>query len=428
MLFYYWRKILMKIIKDAKKGKMQEVDVRQKVFNILEDVRKNGDQALIEYNKKFDDYTGNMRITADDIKRAYDSLDEQVIKDIRFAAERIRRFAEIQKDSMREVKEVVSPGVILGHRIIPVQSCATYIPGGRYPLPSSALMSIIPAKVANVPRIVACSPPDSDVGSINPATLVAMDIAGADEIYCMGGAHAIGALAYGTETIKPVDMIVGPGNIWVTEAKRQVFGTVGIDFLAGPSEVLIIADETAEPDFIASDLLAQSEHDPNARGILISLSEDLAHRVISSLEKLLADLETEEVARKSWQDNGQVIVVDSVEDAVKLANKIAPEHLELCINNPEDVVDLLLNYGSLFIGNYAAEVFGDYVSGTNHILPTMQAARYTGGVWVGTFLKVVSFQMISKEGAKELIPAASSLAKTEGLYAHKLAADIRLWD
>jgi histidinol dehydrogenase len=203
---------------------------------------------------------------------------------------------------------------------------------------------------------------------------------------------------------------------------------VGIDFLAGPSEVLIIADETAEPDFIASDLLAQSEHDPNARGILISLSEDLAHRVISSLEKLLADLETEEVARKSWQDNGQVIVVDSVEDAVKLANKIAPEHLELCINNPEDVVDLLLNYGSLFIGNYAAEVFGDYVSGTNHILPTMQAARYTGGVWVGTFLKVVSFQMISKEGAKELIPAASSLAKTEGLYAHKLAADIRLWD
>lgn len=418
----------MKIIKDAKKGKMQEVDVRQKVFNILEDVRKNGDQALIEYNKKFDDYTGNMRITADDIKRAYDSLDEQVIKDIRFAAERIRRFAEIQKDSMREVKEVVSPGVILGHRIIPVQSCATYIPGGRYPLPSSALMSIIPAKVANVPRIVACSPPDSDVGSINPATLVAMDIAGADEIYCMGGAHAIGALAYGTETIKPVDMIVGPGNIWVTEAKRQVFGTVGIDFLAGPSEVLIIADETAEPDFIASDLLAQSEHDPNARGILISLSEDLAHRVISSLEKLLADLETEEVARKSWQDNGQVIVVDSVEDAVKLTNKIAPEHLELCINNPEDVVDLLLNYGSLFIGNYAAEVFGDYVSGTNHILPTMQAARYTGGVWVGTFLKVVSFQMISKEGAKELIPAASSLAKTEGLYAHKLAADIRLWD
>lgn len=418
----------MKIIKDAKKGKMQEVDVRQKVFNILEDVRKNGDQALIEYNKKFDDYTGNMRITADDIKRAYDSLDEQVIKDIRFAAERIRRFAEIQKDSMREVKEVVSPGVILGHRITPVQSCATYIPGGRYPLPSSALMSIIPAKVANVPRIVACSPPDSDVGSINPATLVAMDIAGADEIYCMGGAHAIGALAYGTETIKPVDMIVGPGNIWVTEAKRQVFGTVGIDFLAGPSEVLIIADETAEPDFIASDLLAQSEHDPNARGILISLSEDLAHRVISSLEKLLADLETEEVARKSWQDNGQVIVVDSVEDAVKLANKIAPEHLELCINNPEDVVDLLLNYGSLFIGNYAAEVFGDYVSGTNHILPTMKAARYTGGVWVGTFLKVVSFQMISKEGAKELIPAASSLAKTEGLYAHKLAADIRLWD
>jgi histidinol dehydrogenase len=418
----------MKIIKDVKKSKIEEVDVRQKVFNILEDVRKNGEQALIEYSKKFDDYTGNLRITADDIKRAYDSLDAEVIKDIRFAAERIRKFAEIQKESIGEVKREISPGVVLGHRIIPVQSCAAYIPGGRYPLPSSALMSIIPAKVAGVPRIVACSPPDSDVGSINPATLVAMDIAGADEIYCMGGAQAIAALAYGTQTIKPVDMIVGPGNIWVTEAKRQVFGTVGIDFLAGPSEVLIIADETANPDFVASDLLAQSEHDPNARGILISLSEDLAYEVISSLGKLLTDLETAKVARKSWEDNGKVIIADSLDEALKLADEIAPEHLELCIKDPEDAVESLHNYGSLFIGNYAAEVFGDYVSGTNHILPTMKAARYTGGIWVGTFLKVASFQMITKEGARELIPAASGLAETEGLYAHKLAADIRLKD
>jgi len=287
-------------------------------------------------------------------------------------------------------------------------------------------MSIIPAKVAGVSRVVACSPPDKDAGTINPATLVAMDIAGADEIYCMGGAHAVGALAFGTETIKPVDMIVGPGNIWVTEAKRQVFGTVGIDFLAGPSEVLIIADETADPDFVAADLLAQSEHDPNARGILISLSEELASKVLSSLEKLLADLETADIAKKSWEDNGQVIIADSVAEALKLANEIAPEHLELCIKNPDRVIQSLYNYGSLFIGNYAAEIFGDYVSGTNHILPTMKAARYTGGVWVGTFLKVASFQMINIEGAKSLIPTASSLAKTEGLYAHKLAADIRL--
>jgi len=256
--------------------------------------------------------------------------------------------------------------------------------------------------------------------------LVAIDIAGADEIYCMGGAHAVGALAFGTETIKPVDMIVGPGNIWVTEAKRQVFGTVGIDFLAGPSEVLIIADETADPDFVAADLLAQSEHDPNARGILISLSEELASKVLSSLEKLLADLETADIAKKSWEDNGQVIIADSVAEALKLANEIAPEHLELCIKNPDRVIQSLYNYGSLFIGNYAAEIFGDYVSGTNHLLPTMKAARYTGGVWVGTFLKVASFQMINIEGAKSLIPTASSLAKTEGLYAHKLAADIRL--
>jgi len=416
----------MKIVKDAKKNMMEEVDIRQKVFDILEDVRKNGDKAVTEYCRKFDGYTGNLKITADDIKKAYDSVDEKVIKDISFAADRIRKFAKIQKKSIVEVKEEVSPGVVLGHRIIPVQSCGAYIPGGRYPLPSSALMSIIPAKVAGVPRVVACSPPDKEIGNINPATLVAMDIAGADEIYCMGGAHAIAALAFGTETIKPVDMIVGPGNIWVTEAKRQVFGNVGIDFLAGPSEVLIIADDTANPDFVAADLLAQSEHDPNARGILISLSEKLASSVIASVEKLLPDLKTRNIAQESWKNNGQVIVADSVEEAVKLANEIAPEHLELNIENPEDIVPLLQNYGSLFIGNYAAEVFGDYVSGTNHILPTMKAARYTGGVWVGTFLKVASFQMINKQGAKSLIPAASSLAEKEGLFAHKLAADIRL--
>jgi len=418
----------MKIIKDAKKSVTVDVDVRQKVFDILEDIRKNKDKALSEYCRKFDEYRGSIKITADVIKKAYDMVEKEVIDDICFAAERIRKFAEIQKRSMAEVKEEVSPGVVLGHRIIPVQSCAAYIPGGRYPLPSSALMSIIPAKVAGVSRVVACSPPDKDAGTINPATLIAMDIAGADEIYCMGGAHAIGALAFGTETIRPVDMIVGPGNIWVTEAKRQVFGTVGIDFLAGPSEVLIIADETADPDFVAADLLAQSEHDPNARGILISLSEELATNVLSSLEKFLANLETADVARKSWEDNGQVLIADSMDEALTLANEIAPEHLEICIKNPEKALPSLCNYGSLFIGNYAAEVFGDYVSGTNHILPTMKAARYTGGVWVGTFLKVASFQMINKEGANALIPAASSLAKTEGLYAHKLAADIRLKD
>ncbi len=416
----------MKIIKSAGKRTAEDVDIRQQVFTILEDIRSKGDEALAKYCRELDNFIGTVRVTDDDIKKAYDSLEPQVVRDIEFAADRIRRFAEIQKKSICEVKEEVSPGVILGHRIIPINSCGVYIPGGRYPLPSSALMSIIPAKVANVSRIVACSPPDKKTGSIHPATLVAMNVAGADEIYCMGGAHAIGALAYGTETIKGVDMIVGPGNIWVTEAKRQVFGTVGIDFLAGPSEVLIIADETANPDFVAADLLAQSEHDPNARGILISLSENMASKVLSSLEILLTDLKTADIARKAWEDNGEVFVADSMDEAIKLANEIAPEHLELCVKNPEDVVDSLHNYGSLFIGNYAAEVFGDYVSGTNHILPTMKAARYSGGVWVGTFLKVVTFQKITKEGAAELIPAASNLAETEGLFAHKLAADIRL--
>lgn len=415
----------MEFIKKANKDLANAIDVRKKVFSILEDVREKKDEALKRYCKKLDEYSGNLKITGYDIKRAYESLNPQAIKDIRFAAEQIKKFAQIQKESMGAVQEEVLPGVVLGHRIIPVNSCGAYVPGGRYPLPSSALMSIIPAKVAGVSRVVACSPPDKSTQSIHPATLVAMDIAGADEIYCMGGAHAIGALAYGTETVESVDMIVGPGNIWVTEAKRQVFGVVGIDFLAGPSEVLIIADEIADPDFIAADLLAQSEHDPNARGILLSPSKEVANNVLSSLERLLEGLKTSDIAKRAWEDNGEIIHVDTIQEASKISNEIAPEHLELCVKNPAEIIDSLKNYGSLFIGNYAAEVFGDYVSGTNHILPTMRAARYTGGVWVGTFLKVASFQRITKEGAEILAPVASNLAQMEGLFAHKLAAEIR---
>jgi histidinol dehydrogenase len=419
--------VLKYIKKSAGKPAEDIFEVKERVSQILLEIRQKGHKALLEFCGRFDGYNGNdVKISKDEIDRAYKIVDPEVINDLKRAAERIETFARIQKNSISPVEEEISPGVILGHRIIPVSSCAAYVPGGRYPLPSSALMSIIPARVAGVKRIAACSPPDKNTGSIHPATLIAMDMAGAHEIYCMGGAHAIGALTFGTESIAPVDIIVGPGNQWVTEAKRQVSGMVGIDFLAGPSEVLVIADSSANPRFIAADLLAQSEHDPQARGILICTDEGLAERVMKAVDDFLSTLETAAVARKAWEDNGEIILADSMEEAAALSNEIAPEHLELHVANPGEIIDKLVNYGSLFIGSFAAEVFGDYVSGTNHILPTIQASRYTGGVWVGTFVKVASYQKITKEGARLLAPLASRLARLEGLMAHRLAAEVRM--
>jgi len=401
-------------------------EVRQKVASILSRIRQDGDKALLELAKQLDGFKGGpLKVSKDEIHAAYKALSPEIVQDLKFAAGRIEKFASLQKESIVPMEKEVSPGVILGHRIIPVSSCGAYVPGGRYPLPSSALMSIIPARVAGVKRIIACSPPSKAMGAIHPATLVAMDMAGACEIYCMGGAQAIGALAFGTGSIEPVDIIVGPGNEWVTEAKRQVSGTVGIDFLAGPSEVLIIADGTANPEFIAADLLAQSEHDPQARGILITTDENIAQKVKAAVEKFLGNLVTADVAARAWRNNGEILLVDSMEEAVVLANDIAPEHLELAVSAPEETANELTNYGSLFMGSWAAEVFGDYVSGTNHILPTMRASRHTGGVWVGTFLKIASYQKITQQGAAILAPASCRLAELEGLYAHKLAAEVR---
>lgn len=290
---------------------------------------------------------------------------------------------------------------------------------------STALMLIIPAKTAGVERVAACSPVMKGTNEINPKTLVAMDIAGADEIYAVGGAQSIAAFSYGTEEIKPVDMIVGPGNRFVTEAKRQCYGQVGIDFVAGPSEVLVIADGSGTPEIVAADLLAQSEHDPNAKGILITTEESFGTAVMEAVERELAVLETAEIARKSWEVYGEVILVDSLEEAVCLANEYAPEHLELNVQNPEEVSKQLYNYGSLFMGENTAEVFGDYASGTNHTLPTLRAARYTGGVWVGTFLKTCTYQSMTPEAAAELAPLVYRMAKGEGLMGHARAAEVR---
>lgn len=405
-----------------------EKTLQTQVGEILEEIRFNKDIGVKKYNLLFDkNPRENFRVTRDEIVKAYKQVDVKFIEDLKIAAKNIEEFAKAQKNSFNnEFEKDIYPGVTLGQKHIPIESALAYVPGGSYPLFSTALMLIIPAKIAGVKRICACSPAMKDSEYINPKTLVAMDIAGADEIYAVGGVQAIGAFAYGTDSIKPVDIIVGPGNKYVTEAKRQCYGKVGIDFIAGPSEVLIIADESANPSYIAADVLAQCEHDYNARGILITTDKVLAKEVNKKVNEILVDLPTKDIASLSWNNNGEIILVDNLQEAVKLSNKYAPEHLELNVKNPDEIIDKLTNYGSLFIGQYSAEVFGDYVSGTNHTLPTLRASRYTGGVWVGTFIKTCTTQRLSKRAVDLLAPVAYDLAMDEGLYAHANAAKVRI--
>ncbi len=418
----------MKIMKKACQRTEEDRRNLTKTVEVMIDyVREQKDAALKEYNLKFDGCTREtLRVSKEEIQEAYSRLTAQEIEDLKAAAANIRVFSQAQKETVKPLENFSpAPGIFLGHRIIPVKSCCCYVPGGNYPLYSTALMLIIPAKTAGVERVAACSPVMKGSNEINPKTLVAMDIAGADEIYAVGGAQSIAAFSYGTEEIKPVDMIVGPGNRFVTEAKRQCYGQVGIDFVAGPSEVLVIADGSGTPEIVAADLLAQSEHDPNAKGILITTEASFGEAVMEAVERELAVLETAEIARKSWEVYGEVILVDSLEEAVRLANEYAPEHLELNVQNPEEVSEQLYNYGSLFMGENTAEVFGDYASGTNHTLPTLRAARYTGGVWVGTFLKTCTYQSMTPEAAAELAPLVYRMAKGEGLMGHARAAEVR---
>ncbi|MDD4838749.1 MAG: histidinol dehydrogenase [Synergistaceae bacterium] len=420
----------MKVIKKAKPR--TNVDNQQLIDNVsamIKNVRQNGDKALLEYNARFDqNQRPQLRISRTEIEAAYKQVSKQELADMRTAAGHIKAFAEAQKASMHELQNFqTKPGVYLGHRIIPVDSCCCYVPGGSYPLYSTALMLTIPARVAGVKRITACSPSVKGDVNINAKTLVAMDIGGADEIYAVGGAHAIAAFSYGTKQIAPVSLIVGPGNQYVTEAKRQCYGKVGIDFIAGPSEVLVIAEAGAgaDPRIIAADLLAQAEHDPLAKGILVTTDEALGNAVITSVEEQLAVLPTVDIASRSWADYGEVVLADSLSEAIDIANSYAPEHLEVIVNKPETAVSNLTNYGSLFIGQYTAEVFGDYASGTNHTLPTLKAARYTGGVWAGTFLKVCTHQSMTKQAMLEISGLVSNMAHGEGLIAHARAAEIR---
>ena len=418
----------MKIIKKAKERTAADNrELRNTVQAIIDNVCADGDRALKEYSNKFDDYVrGELRVSRHEIDAAYEKMSPQDIEDLKAAKANIEAFAKAQRGTMTELENFSpQPGIYLGHKVIPVSSCCCYVPGGSYPLYSTALMLITPAKVAGVKRVAACAPVVHGTGDIHYKTLVAMDLAGADEIYAVGGAQAIAAFAYGTQTIKPVDMIVGPGNKFVAEAKRQCYGQIGIDFIAGPSEVLVIADTCADPKVLAADLLAQCEHDPNAKAFLLSTDENLAIETIAAVEKELETLDTAGIARRSWDDYGEVVVLDSLDEAVETANNYAPEHLEVNIAKPEQIIDKLLKYGSLFIGGNTAEVFGDYASGTNHTLPTVKASRYTGGVWVGTFLKVCTNQWMTPEASRRIAPLVNRMAKGEGLSGHALAAERR---
>ncbi len=405
--------------KPAKQSELQQKQLIETVRKILSDVKKNGDKAVAAYSKKFDGIgPKNFEVGRKETEDAYAKVDEQTVIVFKQAASNIKKFAEEQLAQFKDFEYNIAEGVAIGQRIVPLERVGCYVPGGRYPLPSTALMCVIPAKVAKVKEVIVCSP------KIRPEVIVAADIAGADRIFKIGGVQAIGAMAYGTKTVPKVDKIVGPGNSFVAAAKKEVYGEVGIDFIAGPSEVLVIADEKANPAYVAADLLAQAEHDPSAKPGLIVTSKEMASRIMEEVKIQLKKLATKEIAGKAMK-NGAIILAENSDEAANIANEMAPEHLELQIENPDEIIPKLKNYGSLFIGEYSAEVFGDYCSGTNHTLPTNGAARYAGGLSVKDFVKMLTWQKITKEGSGEMVRIASKLAEVEGLAAHKNAAEIR---
>ena len=410
---------------DAETKMQTDTKVRETVENILADLEARGDEAVREYSEKFDNWSPeSYRLDRDAIDACYDALTDQEKDDIRFAQEQVRNFAQIQRDSMKDVEVETLPGVILGHKHIPVNAVGCYVPGGKYPLIASAHMSVVTAKVAGVPRVIASAP--AFEGKPHPAIVVAMDMAGADEIYTVGGVQAVGMMAIGTQTVPPVDVIVGPGNAFVAEAKRQLFGRVGIDLFAGPTETLVIADETVDGELCAADLLGQAEHGPNSPAVLLTNSEKLAKDTMAEVERQLTILPTAEIAGKAWAEYGQVIVCDSYEEMVEVADDIASEHVQVMTQDPQYFLDNMTNYGALFLGAETNVSYGDKVIGTNHTLPTNKAARYTGGLWVGKYIKTCTYQRINEEASVMVGEYCSRLCRMEGFMGHKEQADIRL--
>jgi sulfopropanediol 3-dehydrogenase len=403
-------------------------EVKRTVDEMLRRIERYGPEAIREYSQRLDGWDPpSFRVGEDEIKAATAQLPTQLKDHIGFAQHQVRTFAERQRETLSELEVETQPGVVLGHRHIPVGAVGSYVPGGRYPMLASAFMTVLVAKVAGVERVVACAPPWQGKG-IHPAMLHAMSTSGADEIICLGGVQALASLAFGVEDIAPVDMLVGAGNAYVAEAKRQLFGRVGIDLLAGPTEILVIADAGADAELVAADLLGQAEHGPTSPGILISTSAELARRVMREVDRLLESWPTADVAGGAWRSHGTVAVVDTAEEAMRLADEYAPEHLEVHVDEADLDAYLsgLRNYGSLFLGREATVAYGDKAVGTNHVLPTARAARYTGGLWVGKFLKTVTYQRLSPEGTRRVAPAVAAICDAELFEGHALTARMRL--
>lgn len=402
-----------------------DLKVRRTVESILDEVKQRGDAAVRELSVKFDHWSPqSFRLSRTDIDSIIAKVAPGTIDDIRFAQEQIRKFAEHQRASIRDIEVETLPGVKLGHRNIPVDSVGCYVPGGRYPMVASAHMSIVTARTAGVRRVIACTPPNQ--GEPHPETIAAMVLGGADEIYVLGGVQAIAAMALGTETIAPVDMLCGPGNAYVAEAKRQLYGQVGIDLFAGPTEILVVADDSADVEMIATDLLGQAEHGPTSPAICISTSQVIAEALSAEIERQLALLPTADIASVAWRDYGEIILVASLEEAVVEADKVAAEHVEILTRNPRYFLDHMKNYGALFLGPETNVSYGDKVIGTNHTLPTLGAARYTGGLWVGKFLKTCTYQEITREASVVVGEYCSRLCAIERFWGHKEQADLRL--
>ena len=399
--------------------------VADTVRGIIADIRERGDVAVREYSQKFDSWSPeSFRLTPEQAQGYVDSCPPQVIADIKTVQANVRRFAQAQRDSLTDFEIETQPGVFLGQRNLPVSASGAYVPGGRYPLTASAHMTIVTAKVAGVPRVAACTPPIR--GVVPAATIAAMSLAGADEIYVLGGVQAVVALAIGTETIGRVDLLAGPGNAYVAEAKRQLFGEVGIDLFAGPTEILVIADEHADPFIVAVDLLSQAEHGPDSPAILVTTSERVAREAMAHIDRLLPDMPTKDFAGPAWRDHGQVLVVDDIDEAHEVADSFASEHVEVLTAEPRKALDAMQNYGALFLGEGTCVSYGDKVIGTNHVLPTRGAARYTGGLWVGKYLKTVTYQEVTDTAASAALgELCGRAARVEFFEGHARSGDVR---
>lgn len=403
-----------------------DASVRETVEQVINDVRERGDVAVRQFSEKFDRFSPpSFRLTQEEIDAAIARVPEQTLNDIREVQRNVRRFAELQLASLTEFEAEVEPGVILGQKNVPIDAVGAYVPGGRYPLLASAHMTIVTAKVAGVRRVAAVTPASG--GVIPDASVAAMHIAGADEILLLGGVQAVAALAIGTETIERVDMIAGPGNAYVAEAKRQLFGEIGIDLFAGPTEILIVADETADPFMVAADLLSQAEHGPDSVAVLVTTSEELGKRVLVEVDQQLSNLATAEIAGAAWRDFGEVIVADTIEEAFAIADEYASEHVQILTSDPRRALKEMTQYGALFLGENTCVSYGDKVIGTNHVLPTRHAARYTGGLWVGMYIRTVTYQEITSVDASARIgELCGRAARAENFEGHARSGDIRV--